>query len=185
MLIGIMAHVSYVEAEDMPEEYRYLLKKDDNEKVNLFRGLGNNAPVLQSYMRWGTTLWEETGLTRQEVEIVILAVARGLDAEYEWHQHVQMAREFGVDDETILAIADEDHDQLTDRQAALVSYTLAFLSREVDQSLYDDLKLTFDSETITGLTMLVGHYLMTAYALEAMGIEPESEFVGWTLEQDD
>lgn len=180
-----MAHVSYVEAEDLPEEYRYLLEKNDNDEVNLFRALGNNPPVLQSYMRWGTTLWQESGLTRQEVEVVILAVARELDAVYEWHQHVQMAREFGVDDRTILAIADGDHDRLTDRQAALVGYVVAFLDRDVDQSLYDDLESTFGARTVTGLTMVVGHYLMTAYALEAMGIEPEQEFVGWNLEGDD
>lgn len=96
-----------------------------------------------------------------------------------------MAREFGVDDETILAITDEDHYQLTDRQAALVRYTISFLDRDVDQSLYENLESTFDSENVTGLAMLVGHYLMTAYALEAMGIEPKSEFVGWNLERDD
>lgn len=177
-----MAHVSYVETEDLPEEYRYLFTKNEAGVLNLFRALGNNPPVLQSYMRWGTTLWEDSGLTRQEVEVVILAVARKLDARYEWHQHVRLARELGVEDDVIQAIADGDHDRLADRQEILVTYAIAFLDREVDQALYDAVQAEFDARTAAGVTLLTGHYLMTAYVIEAMGVEPEEEFVGWNPE---
>lgn len=177
-----MAHVPYVEKEDMPEEYRYLFEENEAGELNVFKAVGNNPAVLRSYMRWGTVLWEASGLTRQEVEVVILAAARKLDAHYEWHQHVPLARAFGIDDGTILAIADGEEEALTDREAVLVEYTGAFLDRDVTDRHHDLLAEQFDSETVAGLTMLASHYLATGYVIDALGVEPEGEFVGWHLE---
>lgn len=177
-----VAHVPYVEKEDMPEEYRYLFEENEAGELNVFKAVGNNPAVLRSYMRWGTVLWEASGLTRQEVEVVILAAARKLDAPYEWHQHVPLARAFGIDDETILAIADGEEEALTDREAVLVEYTGAFLDRDVTENHHDLLAEQFDSETVAGLTMLASHYLATGYVIDALGVEPEGEFVGWHLE---
>jgi len=177
-----VARVPYVEKEDLPEEYRYLFEENEAGELNVFKAVGNNPSVLQSYMRWGTVLWEASGLGRRDVETVILAAARELDARYEWHQHAPLARAFGVEDGVIFAIADGDDADLTDRQVALVEYTRAFLDRSVTGSHHDLLAEHFDSATVVGLTMLASHYLATGYVVDALGVEPEGEFVGWHLE---
>lgn len=177
-----MAHVPYVEKGDLPEEYRYLFEENEAGELNVFKAVGNNPAVLQSYMRWGTVLWEAAGLSRHDVEVVILAAARKLDAPYEWHQHVPLARAIGVDDGTVLAIADGAYEDLTDREVALVEYTDAFLDRTVTADHHDLLAEHFDDATVAGLTMLASHYLATGYAVDALGVEPEGEFVGWHLE---
>ena len=177
-----MAHVPYVEKEDLPEEYRYLFEENEAGELNVFKAVGNNPPVLQSYMRWGTVLWEESGLSRQEVEVVILAAARAIDARYEWHQHVPLARAVGVDDGTILAIADQEYGELSDRETSLVEYTRAFLDRAVTEDHHDVLDEHFDSATVSGLTMLASHYLATGYVVDALDVEPEGKFVGWHVE---
>lgn len=180
-----MAHLPRVDKDDLPESHRYLFEENDVGELNLFAALANNHHILQSYLRWGTTLWEQSGLTREEVEVVILAVARELGSRYEWHQHVSLARDVGIDEDTILAISDERNDVLTDRQALLVAYTEAFLDREVDQSLHDTMAAEFEPRSVVGVTSLASHYLATAYIIDALGVEPEDEFVGWGLERNE
>lgn len=179
-----MSYIPHVEKDDVPETYRYLFTENDVGELNLFTALGNNPPVLQSYLRWGTTLWKDTGLTRQEVEIVILTIARELDSQYEWHQHVQLARECGLKNETISAIADETTDSLTERQKLLVMYTLAFLERKVNQSVHDTMATEFETDAVVGVTALASHYLATAYIIDSLGIQPDGTFVGWYPNRD-
>ena len=51
-----MPAVPYVDRADLPEAYRYLYEDNENGELNVYRALGNNPPVLQSLMRWGTTV---------------------------------------------------------------------------------------------------------------------------------
>lgn len=177
-----MARVPSVDTADLPEEYRYLFEENELGTLDLFRALGNNPPILQSYMRWGTTLWRECGLDEREVELVILAVACELDAAYEWHQHVPIGVDAGIATDDLRALRDGDFDRLDDGDALLVEYATAVVRGTVEDTIHDRLRDRFDDETITGVVMLATHYLATARALDALGVEPEGEFVGWDLE---
>ncbi|MFB6170699.1 MAG: carboxymuconolactone decarboxylase family protein [Haloarculaceae archaeon] len=177
-----MARVPYLDAEDMPEEYRYLLTKNTVGEANIFRALANNPPVMQSYMRYGSTLWDDTGLEKRGVEVVILAVATDMRADYEWHQHVRIARDAGLTDEEIVAIRDRDLDELAADEAALVEYATAIINREVDDALFEAVSEHHDDRTMVGVALLAGHYVMTAVMLEALDVQPREEFVGWDIE---
>lgn len=179
-----MTKIPEVETEELPAEYQHLLANNAVGELSLFKTLANNPEVLQSYMRWGTVLWENSGLTEQEVELVILAVARFLNSRYEWHQHVQLARAAGLTDESILAIANGNHDQLTPSQQTLARYAEEFLDGEVTSELSEQIRRHWDDETLVGLTLLCSHYLATARTIDALSIEPEDSFVGWQLESD-
>ncbi len=177
-----MARVPYLEAEDMPEEYRYLLTKNDVGEANIFRTLAHNPPVMQSYMRYGSTLWEDSGLEKRRVEVVILAVATDMRVDYEWHQHVRIARDAGLSGEEIVAIRDRNLDALPDEEAALVEYATAIINRDVDDALFEAVSEYHDDETMVGVALLAGHYVMTGVMLEALDVQPRDEFVGWDIE---
>lgn len=179
-----MPTVPEIQADELPEAYRYLLTENAVGELSLFKTLANNPEILQSYMRWGTLLWEEAGLEAPEVELVILAVARQLRSKYEWHQHVRLAREVGLEDATIQAIAEENPERLAKRQQLLVAYATQFLDRTVDQQLADRISSTWNDGTVVGLTLLCSHYLATARTIEALDIQPEDEFVGWEIATD-
>jgi YYY domain-containing protein len=66
----------------LPEEYQYLLDEDVLGERNIFRAMGNNPPILKSYMLYGSTLWKECGLSPRDRELVILGVARALAADH-------------------------------------------------------------------------------------------------------
>lgn len=175
-----MARVPLLEQAELPDDYQYLLSEDAMGEINLLCAMANNPDVLQSYMRYGTTLWQDGGLDSDDLERCILSVARGLDAEYEWNQHVPIARNLGVPDEDIEAIAAEDFDHFDDRRAALIRYVRAVAEGEVDDETHAQLAEHVDDATIVGATQLATHYLATARFLDALDIPLEGEFVGWT-----
>lgn len=176
-----MARLPYQSREQLPEEYQYLMETDAGE-LNLFRGVGNNPAVLQSYMRWGTVLWEESGINRRLVELGILATARASDAAYEWHQHVSMGIESGLEAEQLRALGTKDFDGFDDVDRAIVDYVFAFVDQTVTEEHFRRLRSQFDDQQITGMTMLASHYLATAHIVDAIDIDIKGEFVGWTLE---
>lgn len=176
-----MARVPLVEADALDPEYARLLTENSLGPLSLFRALANNPPIMASYMKWGTTLWEDSGLSKREVELVILTVASELDATYEWHQHVPIARSLGVSEETIATIRTCEFDALDADEAALCRYASAVVRRSVDDDVFETVASAYDDRTVVGIATLAGHYLATAAFVEGVGVEPESPFVGWDV----
>ena len=174
-----MARVPLLDAEDVPEEYRYLFTENDVGDADIFRGMANNPKLLQWYLRYASRLWET--LPEREREILILAAARALDHEYEWHQHVTLGREVGLSDDEIVAISRNDLDGFDDHEAALAAYGRSLALFDIRDTDHERLREHYDDETVVGVAMLGSHYLATAATLDAMGVEPEGEFVGWEL----
>lgn len=174
-----MARVPLLDAEDLPEEYRYLFTENDVGDREIFRAMANAPKQMQWYMRYSSRLWEV--LPEREREVAILAAGRALEHEYEWHQHVRLGREAGLADETINAISRNDLDALADRDAALVAYARGVAQGDPRDADHDRLREFYDVGTVVGVAMLVGFYVETGRTLDALGVEPEEAFVGWTV----
>ena len=177
-----MARVPLRDIDDLPEEYRYLFAENDLGVLNLFRVLGHNPPLLQSYMRWGTALWREAGLDDRGVELVILAVAGRLGSGYEWHQHAEAGREAGLSPAELEAIRDGRFDALAGADGTLAEYAVACVEGTTGDDLVAAVIETFDTWTAVGVALLAGHYLLTARVVNTLGVEPEEPLVGWALD---
>jgi alkylhydroperoxidase family enzyme len=176
------ARVPLPRQEELPEEYQYLLSEDALGERNVLCAIGNNPSLLQAYMRYGTALWEDAGISSVDLEFVILVVARTLESRYEWQQHVELGRSVGLSLETIRAIGREEWSSFDDRKRAMVSYVRAFLDRSVSEADYEALETFFDPSTVVGIGMVAAHYLATATLLDAWNVPLEGEFVGWRPE---
>lgn len=166
---------------DLADDYQYLLSEDAMGEINLLCVMAHNPDALQAYMRYGAALWQDSGLNGADVERVILAVARELDAEYEWHQHYPMARSEGVPSEEIAAIADDTPGALSPRVQALTRYARAVATDAVDDAVFAAAAEFLDDSTLVGTTLLATHYLATQRFLSALSIPIEdASFVGWT-----
>lgn len=174
-----MTRVSLRRQSELPAEYQYLLSDDAMGEINLLRAMANNPELLQSYMRYGSTLWSDCGVEPSDLERCILAVARALNATYEWNQHVPIAREEGVPDAEIRAIGRQDFSELDERTEALTRYASAVALGETGDEEFTAVAERFDQSTIVGVTLLATHYLATARFLDALEIPLEETFVGW------
>lgn len=181
-----MARVPAVTQSDLPEDYQYLMSEDALGERNLFTTMGNNPAILKSYMLYGTTLWNECGLSAHDRELVILAVGRALDSEYEWEQHVDIGAVEDVSTEAMSAIGRDELDYFDEDIEALLAYAQAFARNEVTDEVYAPLEEHFDPETIVGVTMLASHYVATGFMLDALDVQLElDEFVGWEPTEED
>ena len=189
-----MVRVPYVDPEDLPAEKRALFdtlsEADEADRdhdleggtLNVYRLLGNNVAVLEAFRSYGSTVWQESGLTPHERETVILATSYHADAPYEWHQHVRVALDEGMTREQIRAISSGDREVLEPALAAVVDYVAAFVEGDVDDDVHDRLADHFDDDVIVGIGALAGLYLGLARVLEAFAVDTEVAFVGWDLE---
>jgi alkylhydroperoxidase family enzyme len=169
---------------ELPDDYRYLLSEDAMGEINLLTVMANNPDALRAYMRYGSALWEDCGLEAADVERVILVVARELDSAYEWHQHLPVAREQGVAEAELAAIAGNCLDDLDDRRAAIFEYARAVVADDVDDAVFAAAAEVLDDSTLVGATLLATHYLATQRFLEALSvpIEADKTFVGWSVD---
>lgn len=181
-----MARVPYVDQDDLPAEYRDLIVSSlqPGKTVNVYSAIGNNPAVLDGLRSFLGQLWSDTSLGPYQRELVILAVARAIDSEYEWHQHVGIARGEGVTDDEIIALSDHRIDAFDAPDAALLRYALAVVDGTVTNDDHAAIAAEYDDPAIVGATALAAGYTMLASLINALGVEIEAgdEFVGWRLE---
>jgi len=177
-----MARIPYADPEDLPEEHRDLVVSElQGKRINVYAALGNNPEVLAGTRAFLASLWESTGLTERERELVILLSAAGNESRYEWHQHVRIGRDAGVTEAEMAAIAEGDHGAFDDDEALLLRYAEAVLTREVDDTLHEAFVDAYDESTAVGVASLVNGYTSLSGVLDAFDVELEEgeEFAGW------
>lgn len=177
------ARVPLLRQSDLPEEYQYLFDEDVLGELNLFRTMGHVPRTMQAYMRFGTALWNTGDLSTRERELAILAVARSCRSRYEWHQHVGIGRKAGISLEELRRIAHDDYTPFPEREQAIMRYAEAVAAGTVTGPLFEAAAAVTDTETVVGLTLLAGHYLLTARFLDALSVPIEGGFAGWLPEE--
>jgi len=196
-----MARIPYLDTDDIPEEYWSLLTthlEDSLSNVgeydnvveqnvaggsrNIYRLFAHEPDILRSHREHLTAMWETFDVPPRDRELALLALARALRTEYEWHHHVPVARDEGVTLEEIEAIADGEYDRFTDRERALLEYAERFADQRVDDETHERVAEIYSDAAMLGLAVLLGFYVFMAHTLDALDVDLEEPFVGWNLE---
>src|SRR5438067_5508855 len=93
--------------------------------LNVFRMMANAETAFRPWMRWGGVLLNDLALDPVLRELAILHVAHLTPyAEYEWVQHVPIARSVGATHEQVAAIesGDVDGEAFTAAQRAVLRF---------------------------------------------------------------
>jgi len=146
---------------------------------NLLGTLARHPGLATAFLGFNNHLLRGTSLSPRWRELLVLRVAHRRSSDYEWAQHVLLARKAGITDAEISLVADDGGaepliplersmlaavDELLD-DGAIGSRTWAILSAELDEHQLMDLVFT------------VGAYSTLAMALRSFGIEPEDELL--------
>ncbi len=133
--------------------------------------VAGRAAHLGAYIRFESTL---TGAQR---ELAILTAAREFDCAYEWGAHEPLARNAGVPDAAIQAVANnEDLSTLTPDDAMIVRYGRELLRQHrVSDATFTAAKSALGEQGVTELTATIGYYGMLACALNAFEVEPTED----------
>src|ERR1700710_437150 len=90
---------------DFEPALRKRLEELWGEPPNLYKGLGNHPALVAAWTEFSKTLRHDTRTPRALRELMILRGAQLMKSEYEWAQHLKMARKAGVREAQISALA--------------------------------------------------------------------------------
>jgi alkylhydroperoxidase family enzyme len=156
-----------------------------NRPVSNLLGILSWHPALaRAFLVFNSHLFRST-LSDRVRELVTVRVAWLRRAEYEWAQHVQMARAAGMSDEEIDAIGDGPDSAVwgTLDAALLRSVDEIVADRYVSDGTWRQLAEHFDRGQLMDLVFTIGAYDMLAMACDVFGLELDPGLEGFPEEQ--
>lgn len=143
---------------------------------NLYRALGNHAPLAAAWTEFARAIRFESRTPRMLRELIILRGAQLMRSEYEWAQHLKMARKAGVREAQIQALAQwRGSEEFDAREQAALELAEAVTRGAVSDAVYAAVSKHFDHATYVELAMVAAFYAMVGRMLDAMRIQLEPD----------
>ena len=164
-----------------PNEFEPVLKKRLGElwgtPPNLYRALANHPALVAAWTEFANTLRHGSRTPRALRELVILRGAQVSASEYEWAQHLRMARKAGVREAQIAALAAwRTSPEFDPVERAALQLAESVTAGRVSEDVYREAMRYFDHHDYVELAVTAGFYAMVARVLDAMAVELEPEF---------
>ena len=138
----------------------------------LYQALLNSAPLAEGWEKLLTAIRNRSSLAPTVRELVILRVAVLNRAPFEFQAHLPVARQVGVSEDKIAAVARPDlGDAFDERERSCLALTDA-MTREIQVSdtVFDAVSRHVDTKTLVELVATVAAYNMVSRFLEALRI---------------
>lgn len=167
-----MARLPYVDPADASERVREAL--DALPPLNIFRMLANAETAFRPFLRFGGAVLGRLDLDPALRELAILRVAQVAEAEYEWVQHVPIARGVGISEEQIAALEREELEAscFSDLERAVLVFAGDVVrGPRVDDALFESLRRHLEPREIVELLLTIGDYLMLARVMTVLELE--------------
>lgn len=148
---------------------------------NLYKALGNHAELVAAWAEFSKTLRHDTRTPRALRELVILRGAQVMRSEYEWAQHLAMARKAGVSQAKIKNLASwRTSSEYSEQEKAALALAEAVTEGRVSDEVYARAKKHFDDHDYVELALVAAFYAMVGRMIDAMGVELEPEMKNYS-----
>ena len=173
-----MARLPVVSRDMVPEEFREAFEELTVDSGGTITGgpgsITINSPEMArrraqvtNYLRYETTF------PKRIQELAVLVTARAMDCPYIWNAHAPLARGAGVPDAVVDAL--RNNLQLPEMAAdehAVINYGKElFKTHQVSPETFQIALDIFGPQYLVELTALMGHYVQTAFFLNAFAVE--------------
>lgn len=144
---------------------------------NILASLSNAPEGLQRFAAYGEYVRYEVKVTGRTRELVILAIARGI--EYGWVHHYPHALKAGVTEDELRQLkAGSLAASLSEGERAAICYGQEFArGGNVSDSTFAALKQHFTDRQITDLTLIAAYFVALGSIMNAFRVEIEPEAV--------
>ena len=143
---------------------------------NLYKALANHPGLVAAWTEFSKTLRHDTRTPRALRELVILRGAQLMRSEYEWAQHLPMARKAGVTEAQIKDLPSWKASTHFDARAkAALALAEAVTQGRVSDEVYAEAMRHFDHHDYVELALVAAFYAMVGRMLDAMGVQLEPE----------
>jgi 4-carboxymuconolactone decarboxylase len=157
---------------------------EEGSKTNIISVMGVNPALGKVYNVWGKHFLMSNSIPLRELELIILRVAWKVRSEYEWHNHVGYGLNAGLKLEEITELREKiDPAKWSEHDAALLRAVDEMIAKgNIGNKTWKVLLKTYSKPQMMDLIFSIGHYVMTSWALSAMGVQLESpDPIGWDL----
>ncbi|MEW9854311.1 carboxymuconolactone decarboxylase family protein [Novosphingobium sp. M1R2S20] len=134
--------------------------------------------MFKGQMVLGIELAARGTIPARERELAILRIALLAGAPFEWCEHVDIGKAFGVTPEEIeRVIQGSEAKGWTEHEAALLRAVEELIADHcMSDGTWDTLAKTYSEKQMLEVPMLVGAYLMTALQQNSLKIQPKGGF---------
>jgi 4-carboxymuconolactone decarboxylase len=173
-----MARVPLIQNEQADPMIRDMftkIEKNGHRVLNLFRVVAHSPQVCRNFLRLGNAILFRGDLSPTLREIAILRVGHLTKANYEWTQHVAIAKRVGVTQTQIDGIGGRvDSKAFDDRERAVLRYTDEVTQNvRTSEATYQMLRKFLSEKETVELTIVIGYYNMVSRVLESLQVELE------------
>jgi alkylhydroperoxidase family enzyme len=171
--------------DDWDPETRDTLAKGlagpDGSPLNIFATLANHPKLLKRWMVFANHVLSKSSLSPRHRELLILRTGWLCGSEYEWGQHVLIARGCGIGDDEIARVqagpdaAGWDPFEATLLRAADELHADAVVS----DATWAALAARYDTEQLLDTVFTVGQYHTVAFALNSCGVQLDAGVPGF------
>ena len=167
-----VARISYPDPDAQSDELRDQLKRLGS--LNVTRMMSHAEGLMSAYSRMATELLLRGKLDPVLRELVILRVGQLCGSDYEWHQHISVARAIGTEEAKLDALQSGRFEKLQPEELAAlrVAEDIQRLGKASPEN-FVEAQRWFSAEQLVELVMVTGYYIMTAGFLQSFDIEIE------------
>jgi 4-carboxymuconolactone decarboxylase len=159
--------VARIPPADLPEELPV--------HNNLVRTTYANPDMHRGFASLSGRVHSASHLTARTRELVVLAVAGLLGAEYELQQHERAARHAGVTDDEIAALRAGDLSQIDGAERAAVAFAVAVEERGVDDAGWAEARSQLSEVELLDVAMLAAFYGLASRLVLALDVDLEAD----------
>ncbi len=146
---------------------------------NIFDTLVRHPGLFRRWLPFGGKLLSGK-LPARDRELLILRTGWHCRSEYEWGQHVLIARSVGITDDEIAAVTAGPGDPSWSAFDRVLLTAADELHNEasISDATWAVLAEHYDERQLIEVPMLVGHYHMVAFTLNSLGVQREDGVPG-------
>ena len=171
-----MPRIPYPDLEKASSEVREMLGRLPA-PANIFNMMAHAETCVKPMMKLGGTLLGKLELDPKLRELCLLHAVKLVGGEYEWVQHVPIARDLGCSDAQIAALGKGDDGaacfDAREKSALRFTREVVVNVRASDVALADARKHLSNRE-IVELILMAGFYTTLARLTETLGVETEA-----------
>lgn len=158
------------------QEYNGFKKTSNDKILNIFKTIARYPKLLKNWYPFFLHVATSSRLPKRDREIIILRIGWLCQSEYEWSQHVAVAREIGFNEEELERITKGPNAkgwskfEKTLLHAVDELYTDAFIS----DNTWKVLSEKYNDRKLMDLIFTVGEYNLVSMFLNTIGVQLEA-----------
>jgi alkylhydroperoxidase family enzyme len=152
-----------LEPKDMTPEQREKYESSPANRIYLSRLLGHASTLSPHFTAFNVAMATSITVPPLERELMVLAVLHLERGEYEWAQHMEVARMMEIPQAKVDAIANDRFGDpvFNDRERALLAFTRQVVKTvRVDDFVFSAVSAFYDPRQLVETVMVIGNYMM-------------------------